>query len=45
MENIKIEIVSLEKIEILKKKLCIQTFIESFGNYNSKEQMQEYFDK
>ena len=44
MENIKIEIASLEKIEILQK-LCIQTFTETFGNDNTKEQLQEYFDK
>jgi ribosomal protein S18 acetylase RimI-like enzyme len=44
MENIKIEIASLEKIEVLQK-LCIQTFTETFGNDNTKEQLQEYFDK
>jgi len=44
MDSIKIEIVTLEKIEILQK-LCIQTFTETFGFDNTKEQLEEYFNK
>ena len=44
MDDVKIEKVSLEKIEILQK-IAIQTFTETFGFDNTKEQLQEYFEK